>query len=87
MLSAQRRLSAATGEERARLALDSYSYLHLPMEAGIISVILGVLALLLCGLPLFETATSREFGVSSVRARSRRTRCRFTHQRRSMEIS
>jgi low temperature requirement protein LtrA len=61
ILSAQRRLSASRGEERARLALDSYSYLHLPTVAGIISVILGVLALLLCGLPFFETATSREF--------------------------
>jgi hypothetical protein len=50
-------------------------------------VTLGVLALLLCELALFETAISREFGVSSVRARSRRTRCRFTQPRRSMEFS
>jgi hypothetical protein len=34
MLTAERRLSEAGGEERARLALDSYSYLHLPMVAG-----------------------------------------------------
>jgi low temperature requirement protein LtrA len=39
---AERRLSAAQGEERARLARDSYSYLHLPMVAGIIYVALGV---------------------------------------------
>jgi low temperature requirement protein LtrA len=42
MLVAERRLSAAQGEERARLARDSYSYLHLPMVAGIIFVALGV---------------------------------------------
>src|SRR5215203_1279145 len=42
MLSAERRLSAAQGEERARLARDSYTYLHLPMVAGIIFAALGV---------------------------------------------
>jgi low temperature requirement protein LtrA len=42
MLAAERRLSRAKGEERARLARDSYSYLHLPMVAGIIFVSLGV---------------------------------------------
>src|SRR5215213_5927571 len=42
MLVAERRLSAAQGEERARLARDSYSYLRLPMVAGIIFVALGV---------------------------------------------
>jgi low temperature requirement protein LtrA len=42
MLSAQRRLSAARGEERARLARDSYNYLHLPMVAGIIFAALGI---------------------------------------------
>jgi low temperature requirement protein LtrA len=42
MLSAQRRLSAAQGEERARLARDSYTYLHLPMVAGIIFAALGI---------------------------------------------
>jgi low temperature requirement protein LtrA len=42
MLVAGRRLSAAKGEERASLARDSYSYLHLPMVAGIIFVALGI---------------------------------------------
>jgi low temperature requirement protein LtrA len=42
MLTAERRLSAAQGEERARLALDSYGYLHLPMVAGIIFTALGI---------------------------------------------
>ena len=41
-LVAAQRLSAAKGEERARLARDSYSYLHLPMVAGIIFVALGI---------------------------------------------
>jgi low temperature requirement protein LtrA len=42
MLTAEHRLSEASGEERARLARDCYSYLHLPMVAGIIFVALGV---------------------------------------------
>ncbi|MBA2712035.1 MAG: low temperature requirement protein A, partial [Rubrobacteraceae bacterium] len=42
MLVAERRLGRAKGEERARLARDSYSYLHLPMVAGIIFVALGM---------------------------------------------
>jgi low temperature requirement protein LtrA len=41
-LSAERRLTAARGEERARQARDSYSYLHLPMVAGIIFSALGI---------------------------------------------
>jgi low temperature requirement protein LtrA len=41
-LSAERRLTAARGEERARQARDSYSYLHLPMVAGIIFAALGI---------------------------------------------
>jgi low temperature requirement protein LtrA len=42
MLVAGRRLAAAKGAERARLARDSYSYLHLPMVAGIVLVALGI---------------------------------------------
>ncbi len=42
MLEAERRLFAAKGEERARLARDAYPYLHLPMVAGIIFVALGI---------------------------------------------
>src|SRR5918996_3603536 len=42
MLTAEHRLSAAQGEERGRLARDSYSYLHLPMVAGIIFAALGL---------------------------------------------
>ena len=42
MLTAERRLSEASGEERARLARDSYSYLHLPMVAGVIFAGLGI---------------------------------------------
>ncbi len=39
---AERALRAAQGEERARLARDAYSYLHLPMVAGIVLTALGV---------------------------------------------
>ena len=42
VLYAERRLSAARGDERAWLARDSYSYLHLPMVAGIVLVALGI---------------------------------------------
>jgi low temperature requirement protein LtrA len=42
MLTAERRLSAAQGEERVKLARDSYSYLHVPMVAGIIFAALGI---------------------------------------------
>lgn len=41
-LAAERRLIVARGYERARLARDSYSYLHLPMVAGIVFVALGI---------------------------------------------
>lgn len=39
---AQARLAEATGEERAVLARDLYSYLHLPMVAGIVLFALGL---------------------------------------------
>ena len=42
VLVPERRLSEAKGAERARLARDSYPYLHLPMVAGIILVALGI---------------------------------------------
>jgi low temperature requirement protein LtrA len=38
----ERRFRNSRGEERLRLARDSYSYLHLPMIAGIVLVALGV---------------------------------------------
>ncbi len=41
-LVAERRLRAATGLERARLARDSYTHLHLLMIAGIVLLALGV---------------------------------------------
>jgi low temperature requirement protein LtrA len=41
-LVAERRLSEAQGAERARLARDSYSYLHLPLIAGIVLLALGI---------------------------------------------
>jgi low temperature requirement protein LtrA len=39
---AERMLRRAEGEERARLARDAYSYLHMPMVAGIVLVALGM---------------------------------------------
>jgi low temperature requirement protein LtrA len=39
---AERRFREATGIERIRMARDSYSYLHLPMIAGIVLIALGV---------------------------------------------
>jgi low temperature requirement protein LtrA len=39
---ARRRLREATGVEQARLARDAYSYLHLPMVAGIVLFALGL---------------------------------------------
>src|ERR687897_273717 len=41
-LTAEHRLTETRGEERARLARDAYSYLHLPMVAGIIFAALGI---------------------------------------------
>jgi low temperature requirement protein LtrA len=39
---AERELRRLQGEERARLARDAYSYLHLPMVAGIVLLALGI---------------------------------------------
>ena len=39
---AERRLRGTTGRERSRLARDSYSYLHLPLVAGVVFFALGV---------------------------------------------
>jgi low temperature requirement protein LtrA len=39
---AERRLRSAHGEERARMARDSYTFLHLPMLAGIVLLALGI---------------------------------------------
>jgi low temperature requirement protein LtrA len=41
-LVAERRLRSLEGAERARLARDSFSYLHFPMVAGIVLLALGV---------------------------------------------
>jgi len=41
-LDSEHALAAAEGEKRARLARDGYSYLHLPMIAGIILLSLGL---------------------------------------------
>jgi low temperature requirement protein LtrA len=41
-LIAERALHRSSGEARARLARDAYSYLHLPMVAGIVLLALGL---------------------------------------------
>ena len=41
-IAAERVLREAQGEARTRLARDAYSYLHLPMIAGIVLVALGM---------------------------------------------
>ena len=41
-LAAAQRLERSQGDERIRLARDSYSYLHLPMVAGIVLIALGL---------------------------------------------
>src|SRR5687768_1995463 len=41
-IAAERRFRASEGYRRLRIARDSYSYLHLPMIAGIVLVALGV---------------------------------------------
>ncbi|MBI1351603.1 MAG: low temperature requirement protein A [Actinomycetales bacterium] len=41
-LAAERRLASLTGSAQAAMARDSYSYLHLPMVAGIVLVALGL---------------------------------------------
>jgi low temperature requirement protein LtrA len=41
ILAAERNLIESSGHERAALARDAYSYLHLPMIAGIIFIALG----------------------------------------------
>jgi len=41
-MDSEHALAAAEGEKRARLARDGYSYLHLPMIAGIILLSLGL---------------------------------------------
>jgi low temperature requirement protein LtrA len=46
---AERRLRSASRRERARIARDSYTYLHLPMVAGIILFAFGIKKLLAAG--------------------------------------
>jgi len=41
-VGAQQRLSATQGVERAQLARDYYSYLHMPMIAGVVLFALGL---------------------------------------------
>jgi low temperature requirement protein LtrA len=83
---AERRLTTLEGAERARMARDSYTYLHLPMVAGIILFALGVkktfghvdeplkieAAVALCGGLALYFAGQIAFRVRNVRSFSRR---------------
>jgi low temperature requirement protein LtrA len=83
---AERRLTTLEGAERARMARDSYTYLHLPMVAGIILFALGVKktlehvdeplatvpAVALCGGLAVYFAGQVAFRVRNVRSFSRR---------------
>jgi low temperature requirement protein LtrA len=52
---AERRLASLEGVERVRLARDSYSYLHLPLIAGVVLLALGIKKTLAeTGAPLAE---------------------------------
>ena len=42
LVAARRLVNAAAGGERNRIARDSFSYLHLPMVAGIVLIALGI---------------------------------------------
>jgi low temperature requirement protein LtrA len=42
VLEAERRFRSLEGHERLRMARDAYSYLHLPMVAGIVLIALGI---------------------------------------------
>ena len=42
VLVAERRFRSLQGHERIRVARDAYSYLHLPMVAGIVLIALGI---------------------------------------------
>jgi low temperature requirement protein LtrA len=53
---ARRRLMQATGVERARLARDAYSYLHLPMVAGIVLIPAALVIPALAALPVASQA-------------------------------
>jgi low temperature requirement protein LtrA len=83
---AARRLAELTGDERSRLARDSYTFLHLPMVAGIVLFALGakealaqlgaplhtVPAVALCGGLALYAAGQVAFRVRNVRSFSRR---------------
>jgi low temperature requirement protein LtrA len=83
---AARKLAALEGDERARLARDSYTFIHLPMVAGIVLFALGVKetlghldgplplvpAVALCGGPALYAAGQIAFRIRNVNQLSRR---------------
>jgi low temperature requirement protein LtrA len=67
LVAARRLVNAAAGGERNRIARDSFSYLHLPMVAGIVLVALGIKGTLAhTGSELHDTAAVALLGGAAV---------------------
>jgi low temperature requirement protein LtrA len=67
LVAARRLVNADAGGERNRIARDSFSYLHLPMVAGIVLVALGIkVTLAHTGAELDDTAASALLGGTAV---------------------
>jgi low temperature requirement protein LtrA len=67
LVAARRLVNADAGGERNRIARDSFSYLHLPMVAGIVLVALGIkVTLAHTGSELHDTAASALLGGTAV---------------------
>ena len=67
LVAARRLVNAAAGGERNRIARDSFSYLHLPMIAGIVLVALGIKTTLAhTGAELHDTAAAALLGGAAI---------------------
>jgi low temperature requirement protein LtrA len=67
LVAARRLVNAAPGGERNRVARDSFSYLHLPMIAGIVLVALGIKTTLAhTGAELHNTAAAALLGGAAI---------------------
>jgi low temperature requirement protein LtrA len=67
LVAARRLVNATPGGERNRVARDSFSYLHLPMIAGIVLVALGIKTTLAhTGAELHDTAAAALLGGAAI---------------------
>ena len=80
---AERQLRRAEGEERARLARDAYSYLHMPMVAGIVLVALGMKKVMEY---VGAHGGARAFGPAPAAAARRALRGRFALPARALGV-